>query len=95
MTILLFIMARAALSIHPEDHKMSIGQTSWRFQLEYNQQCCCLQTPCFSTGERILLRCLDMRPQCIEARMLLMQNLIAQNRQGRSPTKPYGDHRQS
>ncbi|CAL8471504.1 g11046 [Coccomyxa elongata] len=31
-------------------------------------------------GERLLLLCLDIRPSCIEARNVLMQNLILQNR---------------
>ncbi|KAK9918735.1 hypothetical protein WJX75_006412 [Coccomyxa subellipsoidea] len=38
-------------------------------------------------GERLLLLCLDLRPSCIEARMLLMQNLITQNR-GREDEVP-------
>ena len=31
-------------------------------------------------GERMLHRCLDQRPDCVEARMLLIENVMAQGR---------------
>ena len=43
---------------------------------------CCfhLSTELSALGERMLLRCLDQRPSCLEARILLMDNIMAQGR---------------
>ncbi len=42
--------------------------------------CFHLSAELLATGERMLLRCLDQRPSCLEARMLLMDNIMAQGR---------------
>ncbi|CAL5224124.1 g6756 [Coccomyxa viridis] len=39
-------------------------------------------------GERMLHRCLDQRPDCVEARMLLIENVMAQGR-GREAEVPH------
>ena len=38
------------------------------------------QTGNYCTGERMLHQCLDQRPDCVEARMLLIENVMAQGR---------------
>lgn len=53
--------------------------------LQKAQQCCGLTSYKWDSmhacaGERVLLQCLNLRPADIEARTVLMQNLIEQNR---------------